>query len=190
VSSTAVPRKLRVAFPGAIYHVISRGDRRDPVFPDDVDRQDFLQTLAEACQKNGFQVRAYCRMSNHFHLAVETSDANLVAGMRWLLSADTIRFNHRHHLTGHVFSGQEEDEAAWEQVRRGWCLGGTTLRKEMLERMEEGLGEHHAGELRRESAGLRAERIMAEELSRQGWTEAELGQPRRSGSGRAGGRRP
>ena len=71
-----------------------------------MDRQDFLKTLAEACQKTGFQVPAYCLMRNHFHLVVETPDANLVAGMAWLLSAYTIRLNHRHQLFGHVFSGR------------------------------------------------------------------------------------
>ncbi len=64
-----MPRKLRVEYPGAIYHVMSRGDRREDVFLDDVDRQDFLKTLAEACQKSGWQVHAYCLMNNHFHLA-------------------------------------------------------------------------------------------------------------------------
>lgn len=64
--------KLRVEFPGAIYHVMSRGDRREDIFRDDVDRQDFLKTLAEACQKTGFQVHTYCLMGNHFHLVVET----------------------------------------------------------------------------------------------------------------------
>jgi REP element-mobilizing transposase RayT len=269
--SIAMPRKLRVEFPGAIYHVMSRGDRREAIFQDDVDRQDFLKTLAEACQKTGFQVHAYCLMRNHFHLVVETPDANLVAGMRWLLSAYTIGLNHRHRLSGHVFSGrykallvegsgsgylkavcdhvhpnpvrarllgsderllsypwsslvwylataehrpgwirvdrllgehgigadtaagrqeleermearrrQEPDDAQWEPLRRGWCLGGAGFRKEMLERMEGQLGEDHAGELRRESAELRAERIIGEELRRQGWTEADLGQRRKN----------
>ena len=101
-----MPRQLRVEFPGAIYHVMSRGDRREAIFLDDVDRQDFLKTLAEACQKTGWQIHAYCLMGNHFHLVVETPDANLVAGMRWLLSAYTIRLNHRHKLFGHVFGGR------------------------------------------------------------------------------------
>ena len=92
--------------PGAIYHVMSRGDRQQAIYLDDVDRQDFLKTLAEACQKTGFQVQAYCLMRNHFHLVVETPNANLVAGMRWLLSSYTIRLNHRHKLFGHVFSGR------------------------------------------------------------------------------------
>jgi len=62
---------------------MSRGDRREAIFLDDVDRQDFLKTLAEACPKTGWQVHAYCLMNNHFHLVMETPDANLVAGMRW-----------------------------------------------------------------------------------------------------------
>src|SRR5438093_1218764 len=59
----------RVEYAGAIYHLMSRGDRREQIYYDDVDRQDFLKTLAEACQKTGFEVHAYCLMKNHFHLA-------------------------------------------------------------------------------------------------------------------------
>src|SRR6266436_1843423 len=81
-----MPRQLRVEYPGAIYHVMSRGDCKKDIYLDVVDRQDFLKTLAEACQKTGFEVQAYCLMPNHFHLVVEKPDANLVAGMRWLLS--------------------------------------------------------------------------------------------------------
>jgi putative transposase len=101
-----MPRKVRVEYPGAIYHIMSRGDRRENIFLDDVDRQDFLKTLAETCQKTGFQMHAYCLMSNHYHLVVETPNANLVAGMAWLQSTYTIRLNHRHKLFGHVFSGR------------------------------------------------------------------------------------
>ena len=101
-----MPRKMRVEYPGAIYHLLSRGDRRENIFLDDVDRQDFIKTLAEACLKTGFQVHAYCLMSNHYHLVVETPNANLVAGMAWLQSTYTIRLNHRHKLFGHVFSGR------------------------------------------------------------------------------------
>ena len=99
-------RQIRVEYPGAIYHVMSRGDRREDIFLNDVDRHDFLKTLAEACQKAEWQVHAYCLMRNHFHLVLETPQGNLVAGMRWLLSTYTIRLNHRHKLFGHVFSGR------------------------------------------------------------------------------------
>ena len=101
-----MPRQVRIQYPGAIYHVMSRGNRRQDIYLDDVDRQDFLKTLAEACQKTGWQIHAYCLMSNHYHLVVETPNANLVAGMAWLQSAYTIRLNHRHKLIGHVLSGR------------------------------------------------------------------------------------
>src|SRR5208282_3402867 len=97
---------MRVEDAGAICHVMSGGDRREDIFLDDVDRPDFLKTLAEACQKTGFQVHAYGLMRHHFHLVIETPNANLVAGMAWLLSTYTIRLNHRHKLFGHVFAGR------------------------------------------------------------------------------------
>ncbi len=99
-------RKLRVEYPGAIYHLINRGDRRGLIFRDAQDRQRFLQTLAEACQKTDWQVHAYCLMSNHFHFVVETPKANLVAGMKWFLGTYTGRFNRRHKVVGHLFSGR------------------------------------------------------------------------------------
>jgi hypothetical protein len=75
---------------------------------------------------------------------------------------------------------QEMDEAECEPLGRGWCLGSEAFRKQMLERMEGQLGESHAGELRRESAEVRAERIIAEELGRLGWSEAQLREWRKS----------
>jgi putative transposase len=101
-----MPRTLRVQYPGAIYHVMNRGDRREPIFLDDADRERFLATLAEACMKTDWQVHAYCLMLNHFHLVVETPQANPVAGMKWLLGTYTGRFNRRHKLFGHLFSGR------------------------------------------------------------------------------------
>ena len=59
-------RKLRIQYPGAIYHVMNRGDRQEPIFEDDADRERFLETLAEACLKTGWQVHAYCLMGNLF----------------------------------------------------------------------------------------------------------------------------
>ena len=101
-----MPRKLRVEYPGAIYHVMSRGDRREDIFFDDVDRHDFIKTLAEACQKTDWQVHAFCLMRNHYHLVVETPQANLVAGMQWFLGVYTHRFNHRQKEFGRLFSGR------------------------------------------------------------------------------------
>ena len=99
-------RKLRIEYPGAIYHVLNRGDRREEIFRDDQDRQRFVQTLGEACAKTGWQVHALCLMPNHFHLVVETPQANLVAGMKWFLGTYTNRFNRRHRVFGHLFSGR------------------------------------------------------------------------------------
>src|SRR6266511_3745625 len=82
-----MPRKLRVQYSGAIYHVMNRGDQRENIFKDDEDRQKFLSTLSEACAKTGWQVHAYCLMRNHFHLVAETPQPNLVFGMKWLLGA-------------------------------------------------------------------------------------------------------
>ncbi len=101
-----MPRQIRIEYPGAIYHVLSRGDRREPIFLDDGDCHDFIKTLGEACLKTGFEIHAFCLMKNHFHLVVETPEGNLVAGMRWLLSTYSNRFNHRHDQCGHVFSGR------------------------------------------------------------------------------------
>ena len=91
-------RKLRVEYTGAIYHVMNRGDRRELIFMDDADRQRFVETLGE--------VHAYVLMPNHFHWVVETPQPNLVAGMKGLLGIYTSRFNRRHKLFGHLFSGR------------------------------------------------------------------------------------
>jgi REP element-mobilizing transposase RayT len=85
---------------------MSRGDQREDIFLDDVDRHDFIKTLAESCQKTGWQVHAFCLMSNHYHVVIETPNANLVAGMAWLQSTYTMRLNNRPGLAGHVLSGR------------------------------------------------------------------------------------
>jgi REP element-mobilizing transposase RayT len=71
-----MPRKLRIQYPGAMYHVMNRGDQREDIFKDDTDREKFLVTLGEACQKTEWQVYAYCLMRNHFHLVLETLPPN------------------------------------------------------------------------------------------------------------------
>jgi len=70
-----MPRQLRIQYEGAIYYLMSRRDRREEIFRDDLDREDFLKTLGAACQKTGRQVHAYCLMSNHFHLGNGIMDA-------------------------------------------------------------------------------------------------------------------
>ena len=258
-------RKLRVEYPGAIYHVMNRGDRREAIFLDDEDCKKFIATLGEACEKTGWQVHALCLMGNHFHLVVETPRGNLVAGMKWLSGTYTGRFNRRHKQFGHLFSGRykavivdgsgngyfktvcdyvhlnpsrakllkadeplrkfawsswpeylkrpkqrwpwlrvdrlmgeyglsadgpaavrrleeelerrraNEDGADYKSLRRGWCFGAETFRERLLGAMEEKLGQEHFGEERRETTEACAERLVAGELQRRKWTEADLG---------------
>ena len=101
-----MPRKPRIEYAGAIYHVMSRGNRGATVYEDDTDRSEFLTTLGQACNKTGWLVHAYVLMGNHFHLLVETPESNLVSGMQWLQSTYTQRFNRRHHEHGHLFQGR------------------------------------------------------------------------------------
>ncbi|HEX3625463.1 MAG TPA: transposase [Verrucomicrobiae bacterium] len=91
---------------GAVYHVMARGTQGQAIFADDQDRKRFLETLAEACQRTGWLVRAYVLMGNHYHLLIETPEGNLVAGMKWLQSAYTQRYNRRRKLFGHLFQGR------------------------------------------------------------------------------------
>ena len=111
-----MPRKLRVEYPGAIYHVMSRGNNRLNIVRDDKDRARFLATLAQACAKTGWQIHAWCLMRNHFHLVIETPQPNLVAGMKWLKSecrakGMLIQFFPRLFLSNgdELFGGAEED---------------------------------------------------------------------------------
>jgi putative transposase len=101
-----VPRPLRIEYQGARYHVVSRGDHREDIVNDDRDRTTFVRTLGEACQKTGWQVHAYCLMTNHFHLVIETPQPNLAVGMKWMLGTYTQRFNLRHRHWGHLFGGR------------------------------------------------------------------------------------
>jgi hypothetical protein len=80
-----MPRGLRIEYEGALYHVMNRGDRRENIFFGDEDRLLFLKTMEEAGGKSRWQVSAYCLMSNHFHLVIETPMPTLVAGMAWMV---------------------------------------------------------------------------------------------------------
>ena len=99
-------RRIRIQYPGAHYHVLNRGDRDRPIFIDDTDRETFLHTLDEAREKASWRIHAYVLMPDHFHLIVETPEANLVSGMQWLLGTFTTRFNVRHGQRGHLFAGR------------------------------------------------------------------------------------
>ena len=79
-------RPLRIEFPGGLYHVTSRGDRREAIFLCDADRHYWLDLLGQVCTRHNWLCHAYCLMDNHFHIVVETIDGNLSAGMRPIYS--------------------------------------------------------------------------------------------------------
>lgn len=99
-------RPVRIEFPGALYHVVSRGHRQEPIYEDDTDRETFLEVLAEAVERFNWRCFAYCLMSNHYHLLVQTPEANLSAGMRYVNGVYTQASNRRHRRVGHVFQGR------------------------------------------------------------------------------------
>ena len=99
-------RPLRIEFPGALYHVTSRGNARQRVFRDDEDREMFLATLAWVVERFGWRCHAYCLMDNHIHLLIETPQPNLSRGMRQLNGVYTQPFNRRHRKVGHLFQGR------------------------------------------------------------------------------------
>jgi putative transposase len=99
-------RPLRLEFAGALYHVTSRGDGREDIYLSDEDRLAWLETFAAVCLRFNWVCHAYCLMSNHYHLIVETPDANLSIGMRQLNGVYTQRFNRTHGRVGHVFQGR------------------------------------------------------------------------------------
>ena len=99
-------RQLRWEAEGGIYHVLNRGNYRADIFQGTKTRAAFLNCLDEACAKTGWRVHGWCVMSNHYHLAVETPQANLVEGMRWLQGTFSVRFNRLRKERGHLFQGR------------------------------------------------------------------------------------
>lgn len=99
-------RPLRLQYAWALYHVTARGDRRGRIYLDEVDRRRFMETLAQGVQRYNWVLSAYCLMGNHYHLLVETPDANLARGMQWVNGVYTQRFNRRHGRVGHVLQGR------------------------------------------------------------------------------------
>ena len=99
-------RPLRLELSGGLYHVTSRGNRREDIFVDGVDREAWLETLAQCCERYNWAIHAWCQMTNHYHLIVETAEGNLSAGMRQLNGVYTQKLNRRHARVGHVFQGR------------------------------------------------------------------------------------
>ena len=101
-------RPLRIQYPGAIYHVTTLGNARQRVFLDGRDRRAFLNLLGTVVSEYNCVLYAYCLMGTHYHLLVETPDANVSGAMRQLNGLYTRRFNYRHERIGHIFQGRFE----------------------------------------------------------------------------------
>lgn len=99
-------RPLRIEYAGALYHVTSRGDRQEAIFDDDQDRRAFLNVVGQVVSRFRWRCHAYCLMSNHYHLMIETPEANLTKGMRHLNGVFTQWSNRRHKRSGHLFQGR------------------------------------------------------------------------------------
>lgn len=99
-------RPLRIEYPGAVYHVTARGNARQPIFRDGQDRERILRTLDHVIARYGWLCHAYCLMTNHYHLVIETPKPTLARGMRQLNGMYTQAFNRRHGRVGHLFQGR------------------------------------------------------------------------------------
>jgi putative transposase len=99
-------RPLRIELSGGLYHVTSRGDRREAIFFGDEDRLAWLELLGQVCKRFNWVCHGWCQMTNHYHLIVETPEGNLSAGMRQLNGVYTQWVNRQHQRVGHVFQGR------------------------------------------------------------------------------------
>ncbi|MFN2385776.1 MAG: transposase [Thermoanaerobaculia bacterium] len=101
-----MPRAIRVDGPGAVHHVIARGNEQKPIFRDETDRRRFLGRLDRCHPRFGFTVFSYCLMGNHLHLAIRTGTEPLARVVLTVLSAYASDFNRRHRRVGHLFQGR------------------------------------------------------------------------------------
>ncbi|HBC0467107.1 TPA: transposase [Legionella pneumophila] len=99
-------RPLRIEFAGGLYHITSRGNRKEAIYLSDKDRENFLSVLSDACLKYQWLCHSYCLMTNHYHLLIETPLGNLSKGMRYLNGVYTQKFNKSHKRIGHVLQGR------------------------------------------------------------------------------------
>ncbi len=116
-------RALRIERPGGRYHVTARGNEKKAIYRDDSDRTHFLELLGEAVERFGIRLHAYVLMENHYHLLVETPEANLSRALQWLNVSYSVWFNRRHNRVGHLFQGRfqavvVEDDGGWQEVAR------------------------------------------------------------------------
>ncbi len=132
-------RPLRLELSGGVYHVTSRGDGREDIYLSDADREAWLEVFGQVCARFNWVCHAWCQMTNHYHILIETPEANLAQGMRQLNGVYTQRFNRAHARVGHVFQGRykailvERDSYLLELAR---YVVLNPLRANMVERLE------------------------------------------------------
>ncbi|MBB3121480.1 transposase [Pseudoduganella violacea] len=113
--SVVMGRLARIEFPGALYHVTARGNRRSLIYLDERDYLIWQDLLAETVKRFHLLVHGFCQMPNHYHLLAETPDGNLSAGMHFLNGVYAKHFNARHELVGHVIQGRYHGELVHKQ---------------------------------------------------------------------------
>lgn len=99
-------RPLRVEYPGAFYHVMNRGNAGEGIFPADAEKKKFLDCLQQAVRRYSLRIHAYCLMTNHYHLLLETPEANLSRAVHWINVSYAGWYNRRHRRSGHLFQGR------------------------------------------------------------------------------------
>ncbi|MGA2140091.1 MAG: transposase [Verrucomicrobiia bacterium] len=134
-------RSLRIDLVNGWYHVTARGNERKAIFLDDTDRRRFLELIEETTQRFGWRLHAYVLMRNHYHLLVQTPQANLSAGMQWLGVSYTIGFNRRRGRVGHLFQGRFHasvlEEGAAPEVSRYLHLNPVRVKRLGLSKLEQ-----------------------------------------------------
>jgi REP element-mobilizing transposase RayT len=99
-------RPLRIEYAGALYHVTSRGNRRENIYQEDDDREFWLKVFSQVCSRFNWLCYAWCLMDNHYHIVIETIEGNLSQGMRQLNGVYTQNSNRKHGRVGHIFQGR------------------------------------------------------------------------------------
>ncbi len=105
-----MPKKKRIWYPGAVYHIMSHGNRRSDIFKDEEDYKVYLAILKQAMEKYTYILYAYCLMMNHIHMQIETKDVEIWNIMRYINLAYTKYFNNKYNFTGHLFQGRYRAE--------------------------------------------------------------------------------
>jgi putative transposase len=164
-------RPLRIEFAGALYHVTSRGNERRAIFRRDQDRRMFLTLLGQVTKRFRWSVSAYVLMTNHFHIVIQTSDANLSRGMQWLNGTYAAWFNHRHKRAGHLFQGRfhaflVDKDAYFRELLRYVVLN--PVRGKMVERPE-----NYAWSSYRATAGLELAPAWLDVASATAWLSVD-----------------